>query len=153
MLGESRIMPAVIRRAESYRAFKMRPDSKNYFACLIDPAAPSPHGVDFAAMVEIFPHRGAVRSGLDGDGQELMFVLKGKGRAQFGGEMRLIEPGDTIVTPAGGDRLIENVGPGKLYAVTVAASRDRLVRMARDGIEVPLDEEDLGVLRRMPLRR
>ncbi len=153
MLGESRIMPAVIRRAESYRAFKVRPEAENYFACLVDPAAPSRNGVEFAAMVEIFPHRGAVQSGLDAEGQELLFVLKGKGKARCGGEMRLIEPGDTIMMSAGADRLIENLGPGKLYAFTVAASREPLARMARDGVEVQLDDEDLGVLRRLPLRR
>lgn len=151
--GESRIMPAVIRRAESYRAFKLRPEAENYFACLVDPAERSRNATAFAAMVEIYPHRGSLQSGRGGEGQELMFVLKGKGKARCGGETRLIETGDTIVTSAGADRLIENVGPGKLYTFTVTASREPLDRMARDGIEVPLDDEDLGVLRRLPLRR
>jgi len=146
-------MPAVIRRAESYRAFKLRPDAENYFACLVDPAEPSRNAAAFAAMVEIYPCRGSVASERDSDAQELTFVLKGKGKAWCGGEPRLIEPGDTIVTSAGADRLIENVGPGKLYTFTVTASREALARIARDGIEVPLDDEDLGVLRRMPLRR
>jgi mannose-6-phosphate isomerase-like protein (cupin superfamily) len=150
--GESRIMPAFVRRAESYRAFKLRPEAENYFACLVDPAEPSRNAAEFAAMVEIYPHRGSVQSAR-GDAQELLFVLKGKAKALCGGETRLIEPGDTIVMSAGADRLIENVGPGKLYTFTVTASREPLARMARDGIEVTLDDEDLGVLRRLPLRR
>lgn len=153
MPGESRIMPAVIRRAESYRAFKPRPEAESYFACLVDPAEPIRDVVEFGAMVEIFPHRGSIQSGLGRGVQELMFVLKGKARARCGGEMRLIEPGDTIVISADADRMIENLGPGKLYTFTVTASREPLAQMARDGIEVPLDDEDLGVLRRLPLRR
>ena len=152
-LGGSRIMPAVIRRAETYRAFKLRPEAENYFACLVDPAEPSRSTAAFAAMVEIYPHRGSIQTARDNDGQELLFVLKGKGKARCGGETRLIEPGDSIVTSAGADRRIENVGPGKLYTFTVTASSEPLAQMARDGVEVPLDDEDLGVLRRMPLRR
>ncbi len=145
-------MPSIVRRAENYKAFRIGPETESYFACIVDPAE-ARDGALLAAVVEIYPHRGTGRVGRSGDAEQLLFVLKGKGKAHCGGEARLIEPGDTIVVPPGRERIIENVGPGKLYTLTVAAPQEPLSSMLHNRVEVALDDEDLGVLRRMPLRR
>ncbi len=146
-------MPATVRRAESYRAYKTRPDATSYFACIVDPVLDAGAGADFTAMLEIFQPGGKARLHGLARAQELCFVLKGKGRAHCGGEARLIEAGDSLVMRRGGDHVIENVGPGKLYTLTVMAANRELAELIGACVEVPLDREDIGVLRRMPLKR
>ena len=46
-------MSAILRRADTYRAFEIRPNEGNYFACIVDPVADGSHGIDFTAIVEI----------------------------------------------------------------------------------------------------
>jgi mannose-6-phosphate isomerase-like protein (cupin superfamily) len=145
-------MSSIVRRAENYKAFRIGPDSASYYACILDPNEMQ-GDTHLTAMVEIYPHGGAARSGPARHAEELLFVLKGKGKALCDGETRLVEPGDTIVVPAGRQRVIENIGPGKLYALTVIAPQEPLSAMMHNRTEVSLDDEDLGVLRRLPLRR
>lgn len=146
-------MPAIVRRAESYKAFKTRAHDANYFACIVDPTRPTRDPARFHALVEIYPYRAPIQSDLARNAQELLFVLKGKARTRCDGESRLLEPGDTMMVPSGSRREIENIGPGKLYTLTVLAAECPLAAWVQDGVPVPLDEEDLCVLRRLPLRR
>lgn len=146
-------MPAIVRRAETYRAYKSRPDATSYFACIVDPVLDAGAGSDFTAMVEIFQPGGRARMHGLAKAQEFFFVLKGKGRAHCDGEARLLEAGDSLVVQRGGNHVIENVGPGKLYTLTVMAANREFVEMINRSVEVPLDHEDIGVLRRLPLKR
>lgn len=147
-------MAAIVHRAEDYPAFKMSAGDRRYFACLGDPAGGEAAGsAGLAAAVEILPP-GESGAALPGSRQpELLFVLKGKARTRSGGVTRLIEPGDTMILAQDSDCVIENVGPGKLYALTVFRTARELAERLRGGVKVRLDREDLGVLRRLPLRR
>jgi mannose-6-phosphate isomerase-like protein (cupin superfamily) len=146
-------MSAILRRADSYRAFEIRPDDGNYFACIVDPVADGGHGIDFTAIVEIYRPGGRTPPNVHARAQELFFVLKGKGRALCDGEMRLIEPGDAIVVQPGTEHVIENIGPGKLYTLTVMVPNEEFAERIHRGTEIALDQDDLNVLRRLPLRR
>ncbi len=146
-------MPAIVRRAESYRGFRARADDSTYFACIIDPLRPTREAARFHALVEIYPHGGLSDPEVVREAQELMFVLKGKARARCEGEVRLLETGDTLMVPPGAARRVENVGPGKLYTLNVLAPECPLAAWLHGGVPAPLDEEDLGVLRRLPLKR
>lgn len=146
-------MPAIVRRADSYTAFKTRAQDATYFACIVDPVRPMRDPARFHALVEIYPHRSRTEEDAGRNAQELLFVLKGKARTRCDGEIRLLETGDTIMLPSGAGRRIENVGPGKLYTLNVLAPECPLAAWVHGGVPVPLDDEDLGVLRRLPLRR
>ncbi len=146
-------MATILRRAETYRAYKIKAEDTNYFACIVDPIADADRGIDFTAIVEIYQPGGRTPPNTHSKAQELFFVLKGKGKARCDGETRLIEPGDAIVVQPGTEHVIENVGPGKLYTLTVMIPNEEFAELIHRGIEVSLDDDDLSVLRRLPLKR
>ncbi len=146
-------MPARVLRAEAYRAFKARPDATSYFACIVEPEPDARPGSDFTAVVEIYQPGGRTRLKGLAKAREFFFVLKGKGRAHCDGEARLLEAGDSLLVQRGGSHAIENVGPGKLYTLSITAANRDLAELIGRSVEVPLDQEDIGVLRRLPLRR
>jgi len=131
-------MSAILRRAESYRAFEIRPNDVSYFACIVDPVADGSHGIDFTAIVEIYRPGGRTSPNTHLRARELFFVLKGKGKALCDGEMRLIEPGDAIVVQPGTEHVIENIGPGKLYTLTIMVPNEEFAERIHRGTAIAL---------------
>jgi len=55
--------------------------------------------------------------------------------------------GDSVVVPEGGLHDFENLGPDRVYLLTVVSTDDGFADTLRHGIPTPLDAEDLAVLR------
>lgn len=135
---------AVLKRAGDLRGFRISPADTNYFACLLDPIE---DGARFTLVVEIFSPGGATPPNTHREAQEAFFVLKGTGRARAGEAWQDIGPGDTLMLRPGVEHVVENTGAGKLYCLTLMAPDEDFAALIRNGTPVPLDAEDLAVLR------
>jgi hypothetical protein len=58
-----------------------------------------------------------------------------------------------VAAQPGTEHVVENIGPGKLYTLTVMVPNEEFAERIRRGSEIALDQDDLNVLRRLPLRR
>ena len=135
--------PVVARRADLLRAFRIAPDSSNYFACLFDPLA---DGTTFTLVVEIFEPGGATPPNTHSEAEECFFVLKGTGTASANGQTRPIGPGDSFVLRPGTEHVVHNTGPGKLYCLTFMTPNEGFAELIRGGIPMDLDATDIEVL-------
>jgi len=136
----------VIKRAGEYRAFRIAPDDTNYMACVADPIG---EGVGFTFVVEIYAVGGKTPPNSHRAAHELFFILAGEGRAHCDGAVADIRAGDSVLLPPGSVHVIENTGASKLYALCLMVPNEDFAEMIRAGTPVPLDEEDLAVLRRL----
>jgi mannose-6-phosphate isomerase-like protein (cupin superfamily) len=135
--------PALLRRPDSLRAFRIAPADTNYFACLFDPLA---DGMSFTLVVEIFAPGGRTPPNAHAIAYESFFVLAGEGRALAGGEALAIGPGDALVLRPGVEHVIENTGPGKLYCLTFMTPNEGFAELIRGGTPVELTEADRAVI-------
>jgi mannose-6-phosphate isomerase-like protein (cupin superfamily) len=134
----------IIKRAADYKAFRISPQDTNYMACVADPVG---EGVGFTFVVEIYEKGGRTPPNMHTDAHELFFIVKGEGRAHCDGHAAPIGPGDSVLLPPGTVHVIENTGPGKLYALCLMVPNEEFAEMIHRGTPVPLDEEDMAVLR------
>lgn len=81
----------------------------------------------------------------------MFFILKGEGRATCDGKTVFIQTGDSILVPATGNHLIENIGSTRLYVLCNMISNEDFTELIRSGTPVELDEEDISVLRGLPV--
>lgn len=144
-------MPALVRRTSDYKAYRISPNDTNYMVCIADPVADGDAGVGFTAIVEVYEKGGKTPPNTHARAQELFFVLSGEGTAYCDGASMPLGPGDSIVVAPGTEHVVENTGPGKLYTLTVMVPNEEFAELIHKGSEVPLDEEDLAVLQRLPV--
>jgi mannose-6-phosphate isomerase-like protein (cupin superfamily) len=78
----------------------------------------------------------------------MFFVLKGEGRAVCDGKTVTIKAGDSLLVPPSGTHVVENIGSGRLYALSMMVPNEDFAELIRGGTPVELDEEDLSVLSR-----
>ena len=136
--------PVIARHAGALEAFRIAEGDSNYFACLFDPVA---DGVSFTMVVEIFEKGGATPPNSHTYAEECFFVLAGTGIAECAGATLPIAPGDSFTLRPGSEHKVTNTGPGKLYCLTFMTPNEGFAELIRNGIPVPLDAEDLAVIK------
>ena len=137
---------AIAKAARSYQAWRISPQDSNRLAFVFDPAA---DGANFIAAVEIFDEGGRTPPNRHEVGQEMFFVLHGRGRATCDGRVIDIEAGDSLLLKPGVTHALENTGPGRLYCLTVMVPDDGFAALIRSGVRADLDAADLAVLSRV----
>ena len=135
---------ATVKTPEGLSAFRIAEGDRNYFACLADPVA---EGAPFVMVVEIYEPGGATPPNTHAAAWEHFYILKGEGRGICDGRSVDLGPGSTLLIPPGREHVVENTGPGKLYALTTMVPDEGFAALIRGGIPVALDGEDLAVLR------
>ena len=142
-------MPAIIRRPEDYKAYRISKKDTNYMVCVADPVADADAGVGFTAIVEVYERGGKTPPNMHPTAHEMFFVISGQGIAYCDGAETPLGPGDSIVIYPGTDHVIENTGDGKLYTLTVMVPNEEFAELIHNGTPVPLDDEDMAVLKRV----
>ncbi|WP_428667417.1 cupin domain-containing protein [Reyranella sp.] len=133
----------LLRRALDCRTSRIKPADTNKFVMLVDPLADkSP----FISVVEIFDVGGKTPRHHHGHAHEMFYVLSGRGKAHCNGEIFDMEKGDALMLPPGFDHVVENVGPDKLYCLTVMVPNEGFAEMIRDGETMTLDAADRAVV-------
>jgi mannose-6-phosphate isomerase-like protein (cupin superfamily) len=144
-------MPAVRKAMAECRAFRISPGDTNYFALVFDPETDK---VDLTCVVEIFTAGGKTPPNVHRRANEMFFVLQGEGRAFCDDEPPVaIRTGDALLVRPGTTHVVENIGPGKLYTLTVMVPDEDFAALIRNGTPVTLDAEDKAVLARARLFR
>ncbi len=135
----------VLKSPGDYQAFRISPTDTNRLAIVFDPVT-----ADFSLTycIEIFDEGGKTPPNRHQLAVEMFFVLKGEGQAICDGKAVKIQAGDSLLVPPMGTHVIENTGPGRLYALCIMVPNEDFAELIRSGIPVELDEEDLRVLRR-----
>lgn len=135
----------VLRKPETYEAFKISPKDANWMVPLFDPMTDQ---ANFVAVIEIFSVGGRTPPNKHAIGQEMFYVLKGQGRATGEGGAALdLAAGDSMLVHPGQWHALENTGVARLYCLTVMTPNDGFAEMIRAGTRVALDEEDMDVIR------
>lgn len=134
---------AICKRPGTYQAFRISPGDTNRLALIFDPAA---EGVPFISCVEIFDEGGRTPPNVHRHAFETFFVLQGKARATCDDITVELTTGDSLLIPPGGLHLIENVGSGRLYMLTMMVPNEEFAELIRRGTPEPLDAQDLAVL-------
>lgn len=142
-------MPAIVRRPEDYKAYRISEADTNYMVCVADPIADADAGVGFTAIVEVYERGGKTPPNMHPTAHEMFFVISGEGIAYCDGTSMPLGPGDSIVIYPGTDHVIENTGDGKLYTLTVMVPNEEFAELIHNGTPVPLDDEDMAVLKRV----
>ncbi len=137
-------MMPVIKRPETLKAFRIAPDDTNYMACLFDPIDEK---VGFTCIVEIYDVGGKTPPNAHSAAHEMFFILKGEGTAICDGNAAPVRAGDAVLLPPGSVHVIENTGPGKLYALCLMVPNEDFAEMIHKGTPVPMDPADIAVLR------
>lgn len=141
-------MPALVRRSGDYKAYRISPGDTNYMVCIADPVADADDGIGFTAIVEVYEKGGKTPPNAHRVAHELFYVLSGEGVAYCDGATTPLAAGDSIVVLPGTEHVVENTGPGKLYTLTVMVPNEEFAELIHNGTEVPLDADDLAVIRR-----
>jgi mannose-6-phosphate isomerase-like protein (cupin superfamily) len=137
----------VAKTPRQMRAFKISEADTNYFACIADPID---EGVDFTILVEIYQPGGATPPNTHTAAHEFFYILEGIGKGFCDGMEVDLAPGSTLLLPPGKEHIVQNTGPGKLYALCVMVPNEAFAEMIHNGIEVALDDADIAVLTRAP---
>lgn len=137
----------VTKTPKTMRAFKISEKDTNYFACIADPVD---EGIDFTILVEIYQPGGATPPNTHSAAHEFFYILEGTGKGFCDGAEVELAPGSTLLLPPGSEHIVQNTGPGKLYALCVMVPNQDFAEMIHNGIEVALDDEDIAVLTRAP---
>ena len=140
-------MTPIAKTPRQMRAFKIAPDDTNYFACIADPID---EGVDFTILVEIYQPGGATPPNTHTAAHEFFYILEGTGKGFCDGVEVDLAPGSTLLLPPGKEHIVQNTGPGKLYALCVMVPNEAFAEMIHNGTPVALDEDDIAVLTRAP---
>ncbi|MEM7716515.1 MAG: cupin domain-containing protein [Cyanobacteria bacterium P01_A01_bin.68] len=135
----------VIKSPSDYQAYRISPDDSNRLAIVFDPAIANS---SLTCCVEIFDVGGKTPPNRHSLALEMFFVLKGEGKATCDGKTINIKAGDSLLVPATGTHLIENIGLGRLYTLTIMVPNEDFAELIRSGTPVELDEEDMAVLGR-----
>lgn len=133
----------LLRRARDCRTSRIKPADTNKFVMLVDPIADR---APFLSMVEIFDEGGSTPRHSHDQAHEMFYVLSGRGRGRCNGETYALEQGDTLVLPPRAEHVIENLGPGKLYCLTVMIPNEGLAELIRAGDSEGLDAADRAVV-------
>ena len=140
-------MTAIAKTPRQMRAFKISETDTNYFACIADPID---EGVDFTILVEIYQPGGATPPNTHTAAHEFFYILEGTGKGFCDGVEVDLAPGSTLLLPPGKEHIVQNTGPGKLYALCVMVPNEAFAEMIHNGTPVALDEDDIAVLTRAP---
>ena len=133
----------LLRRARDCRTSRIKPADTNKFVMLVDPLADR---LPFISVVEIFEVGGRTPPNVHQAAHEMFYVLSGRGKAHCNGESWDLEKGDTLVLPPGLDHVVENVGPDKLYCLTVMIPNEGFAELIRAGETLDLDAADRAVV-------
>ncbi|GAN54350.1 cupin domain-containing protein [Tanticharoenia sakaeratensis] len=125
------------------KAFRITPESTNYFALLFDRES---GGTSSVAVIEIFEKGGATPPNTHSAADEMFFVLSGEGRAWCDGASTELRRGDSLLVRPGSEHVVENTGEKKLYTLTVMTPDEEFGALIRSGVPVELDAEDMAVL-------
>lgn len=147
-MDNSRCMIAVGKTPQDYQAFRISPGDTNRLAIIFDTATAN---ISLTICVEIFDVGGKTPPNRHQWAVEMFFILKGEGRASCDGKTISIQTGDSILVPATGTHVIENIGSSRLYALCIMVPNEDFAELIRSGTPVELDEEDIAVLRRLPV--
>ena len=131
------------RRAGDCRTSRIKPADTNKFVMLVDPVGDK---LPFISVVEIFDIGGKTPPNTHQAAHEMFYVLSGRGKAYCNGESWDIAKGDTLVLPPGMDHVVENVGPDKLYCLTVMIPNEGFAELIRAGETMDLDAADRAVV-------
>jgi mannose-6-phosphate isomerase-like protein (cupin superfamily) len=141
----SRCVIPTVKSPKQYQAFRISPNDTNRLAIVFDPATDD---ISFTVCVEIFDIGGKTPPNRHQYAAEMFFVLKGEGQAVCDGKTVTIKAGDSLLVPPSGTHVVENIGSGRLYALSMMVPNEDFAELIRGGTPVELDEEDLGVLSR-----
>lgn len=72
--------------------------------------------------------------------------MAGTGKALADGNSRDIGPGDVLVLRPGTEHVVENIGPGKLYCLTLMTPNEGFAELIRAGTPAELTAEDRAVI-------
>ena len=133
----------LFRRARDCRVSRISPADTNKFVMTVDPVTDK---APFLSVVEIFEPGGKTPLHKHDQAHEMFYVLEGSGRAHCGGATYDMEKGDTLVLPPGMDHVVENVGPDKLYCLTVMIPDEGFAELIRGGVTMELDAADHAVV-------
>ncbi len=136
---------AVLKTPKDYQAYRISANDSNRLAIVFDPTIAN---MSLTYCVEIFDIGGKTPPNRHQMAVEMFFVLKGEGLASCDGKIVPIRAGDSILVPPTGTHLIENTGPGRLYALCIMIPNEDFAELIRSGIPAELDDEDLAVLQR-----
>jgi mannose-6-phosphate isomerase-like protein (cupin superfamily) len=125
------------------RAFRISPDDTNYFVCLADPVT---EGVPFTFIVEVYEPGGATPPNTHTGAFEFFYILHGQGRGHCDGVTVELRQGSSLLLPPGKEHIVENTGPGRLYAFCAMVPNEDFAEMIHAGTPVALDETDIAVL-------
>jgi mannose-6-phosphate isomerase-like protein (cupin superfamily) len=133
----------LFRRARDARTSRIKPADTNKFVLLVDPLADA---TPFISVVEIFDVGGRTPPNTHQAAHEMFYVLSGRGKAWCNGDSWDLEKGDTLVLPPGMDHVVENVGPDKLYCLTVMIPNEGFAELIHAGETMDLDAADRAVV-------
>ncbi|MBP5974427.1 cupin domain-containing protein [Brasilonema sp. CT11] len=145
MYATSCMIP-VIKSPKDYQAYRISPNDSNRLAIIFDTASAN---TSLTCCVEIFDVGGKTPPNRHQLAVELFFVLKGEGIASCDGKVVRIKAGDSLLVPPTGTHVIENIGYGRLYTLTIMVPNEDFAELIRSGTPVELDEEDMAVLGRV----
>jgi len=133
----------LLRRARDCRVSRISPRDTNKFVLMVDPLK---DGTPFISVVEIFEVGGKTPPHAHQQAHEMFYVLSGQGRAHCNGMSHDLEQGDSLVLPPGMEHVVENIGPDKLYCLTVMAPNEGFAEMIRAGADMALDAADRATI-------
>jgi len=102
-----------------------------------------------SVFLEIWEPGGAQPENSHPAATETFFFLEGVGVAHCDGNSTAVHAGQLLVLHATSRHRIENTGSGRLYAITTMAPDHGFAALVLAGETVPLDEDDLAVVRRL----
>jgi mannose-6-phosphate isomerase-like protein (cupin superfamily) len=133
----------LFRRARDCRVSRISSADTNKFVMTVDPVTDK---APFLSVVEIFETGGKTPLHHHDHAHEMFYVLEGSGRAHCGSVTYDMEKGDTLVLPPGMDHIVENVGAGRLYCLTVMVPNEGLAELIRAGMPMALDGRDQRII-------
>ena len=125
--------------ASSACGYRISPGDSNYFVLLFDKER---GGIDTIMVVEIFAFGGRTPPNIHRRAHEFFYVLSGEAAAVCGGKRIRLGKGDAFLVPPGTEHVVENIGSGKLYTLTVMCPNEGFAELIRAGQPVALDDED-----------
>ena len=136
-------MEPIAKTPHEYRTFRISSNDTNRLAIIFDPIG---EGVSFISAVEIYDVGGKTPPNMHAYANEMFFVLRGEGIAHCDGKSLPFKTGDAFLAPAGKEHVVENTGPGRLYALCTMVPNEEFAELIRAGTPASLDEEDFAVL-------
>jgi mannose-6-phosphate isomerase-like protein (cupin superfamily) len=133
----------VFKSCQDYQAYRINPNDSNRLAIIFDPIIAN---TSLTMCLEIFDVGGKTPPNRHNLAVEMFFILKGQGVASCDGKFVNIRQGDSILVPATGIHILENIGSTRLYALCIMVPNEDFAELIRSGTPVDLDEEDLQVI-------